>query len=117
MLYSALVEHPHEFGAQLRRELLFQRRPVRDQFDGHGDTPVGLRSRIEREFSAAKGRSWPIVVGNAQDVVVRSPQRSGAWQESADIPRAGDERDIPQIVGSGHLDIPQESHGDLSTEA
>jgi hypothetical protein len=42
MLDSTLAVHPHEFGAQLRRELLFQRRPVRDQFDGHGNTPVGL---------------------------------------------------------------------------
>jgi hypothetical protein len=57
MLDSSLAVHPHEFGAQLRRELPFQRRPVRDKFNGHGDTPVGLRSRIEREFSAPKGRS------------------------------------------------------------
>jgi hypothetical protein len=57
MLDSALAMHPHELRAQRWRELSFQRRPIGEQFDRHGDTPLGLRSRIGRESSAAKGRS------------------------------------------------------------
>jgi hypothetical protein len=47
--------HPHELRAQLWRELRFQRRPIGDHFDGHGDTPVSHRSRVWRDPLRPKG--------------------------------------------------------------
>jgi hypothetical protein len=43
MLDSRVAIHPHELGAKLWTELLFQQRPVRDELGDHDDSPGGLR--------------------------------------------------------------------------
>jgi hypothetical protein len=112
MLDSALAAHPHELRAQLSREFAFQWRPIHDRFGGHGDTLVGLTSRLGRESSAAKGTSVSDrrnERSGSRSVVVATIRRK-ADKAQGRIERASHEwyinADIPQAMGSGHVDIP-----------